>query len=201
MDPRQILARFGQIALFPSALSNFRHQHGMPRRTRGRALRTLSDGGGVQIALLDEPWDSEHNRKLLHKMPKLYAALRGPTPKEPHSTYYQVFTGSSAPFSLTSRLGPRPTDFTDWTSQTFLIVEASEAVPWTKPADLVYAPRSPYPNLDSEIALISFFPTAPPTSSRRPFRRRSSGPPSPTTATSGNRSLRTREWVLDAGGP
>src|SRR5262249_14544811 len=65
--------------------------------------------------------------------------------KEPHSTYYQVFTGSDAPFSLEARVGPKLTDFTDGTAQTFLIVEASEAVPWTKPADLVYDAKKPLP--------------------------------------------------------
>jgi hypothetical protein len=96
---------------------------------------------------LDEPWDSEHNKKLLPKMPKVYAPLRGPTPKEPHSTCYQVFTGPDAPFNLTSRLGPRITDFTDGTGQSFMIVEASEAVPWTKPADLVYDAKKPLAKL------------------------------------------------------
>src|SRR5207253_5271036 len=41
---------------------------------------------------LDEPWDSAHNKKLLGKMPKLFAPVMGKT-KQPHSTYYQVFTG------------------------------------------------------------------------------------------------------------
>ena len=96
---------------------------------------------------LNEPWDSEHNQKLLPRMPKVYAPQRGPAPKQPHSSYYQVFTGPSAPFNLGSRLGPRITDFTDGTAQTFLIVEASEAVPWTKPADLVYDAKKPLPKL------------------------------------------------------
>jgi hypothetical protein len=41
-------------------------------------------------------------------------------------------------------------DFTDGTSQTFLVVESSEAVPWTKPADLVYDAGKPLPNLGFE---------------------------------------------------
>src|SRR5262249_2454153 len=96
---------------------------------------------------LDEAWDSDHNKKLLEKMPKVYAPVRGPAPREPHSTYYQVFTGPTAPFSLEARVGPKISDFTDGTAQTFLIVEASEAVPWTKPADLVYDAKKPLPQL------------------------------------------------------
>src|SRR5262249_49383960 len=43
----------------------------------------------------DEPWDSAHNKKLLEKMPQLYAPVRGKT-KVPYATYYQVFTGPDA---------------------------------------------------------------------------------------------------------
>jgi hypothetical protein len=32
-------------------------------------------------------------------------------------------------------------DFTDGSSNTFLIVEAAEAIPWTKPADLSFGPK------------------------------------------------------------
>src|SRR5262249_22230999 len=96
---------------------------------------------------LDEPWNSEHNKKLLGNMSKVYLAVRGPASKEPQSTYYQVFTGPDTPFSLEARVGPKVTDFLDGTAQTFLIVEASQAVPWTKPADLVYDAKKPLPKL------------------------------------------------------
>src|SRR5262245_22041540 len=99
---------------------------------------------------VDEPWDSEHNKKQLPKMPKVYAPLRGPAPKEPHSTYYQVLTGPDTPFSLEKQVGPNVTDFADGTAQTFLMVEASDAVPWTKPADLVYDAKKPLPKLGFE---------------------------------------------------
>jgi uncharacterized protein (TIGR03067 family) len=94
---------------------------------------------------LDEPWDSEHNKKLLARMPKLYEPVRGKT-KEPHSTFYQVFTGPDTPFT-----GPKPAripaTFRDGLSQTILIVEAGEAVPWTKPADIPYDAKQPLPKL------------------------------------------------------
>jgi len=108
---------------------------------------------------LDEPWDSPHNKALLARMPKLYAPVRGPA-KEPHSTYYQVFTGDLAPFRLKpdgsaplGARGPRfPASFLDGTSNTFLVVEAAEAVPWTKPEDLTYDARKPVPKLGSEFS-------------------------------------------------
>jgi hypothetical protein len=94
---------------------------------------------------LDEPWDSEHNKKLLDKMPKTYAHPIG-QPKEPNSTYYRVFTGKDTPFN--GSVGPRlPATFQDGTSNTILVVEAGEAVPWTKPDDLPYDAAKPVPPL------------------------------------------------------
>jgi hypothetical protein len=94
---------------------------------------------------LDEPWDSEHNRKLIAKMPKVYAPVRGKT-KEPGMTYYQVFVGKDAPFDGT--IAPRiPASFPDGPGNTFLVVEAGEAVPWTKPEDIRYDAGRPLPRL------------------------------------------------------
>jgi hypothetical protein len=42
---------------------------------------------------------------------------------------------------------PFPAHFTDGTSNTILIVEAGNAVPWTKPEDLHYAADEPLPEL------------------------------------------------------
>jgi RNA polymerase sigma factor (sigma-70 family) len=93
---------------------------------------------------LDEPWDSPHNKKLLPRMPRVYAPP-GATAREPYSTFYQVFVGPHAAFE--QHLGMRvPADFTDGMSQTLLIVEAGSAVPWTKPEDLPFA-ADPLPEL------------------------------------------------------
>src|SRR5438445_25177 len=43
----------------------------------------------------NEPWDSEHNKKLLQHMPAVYAAP-GIKTKEPGMTYYQGFVGKGA---------------------------------------------------------------------------------------------------------
>ena len=44
---------------------------------------------------LDEPWDSEHNKKLLEKMPDPYAPRRMTT-KVPYTTFMQVFVDKDA---------------------------------------------------------------------------------------------------------
>jgi hypothetical protein len=103
---------------------------------------------------LDEAWDSEHNKKLLAKMPSVYAPKAGKT-KEPHSTYYRVFTGPDTLFDFKKvRRGPEglggaryPASIPDGTANTIMIVEAAEAVPWTKPDELVYDAKKPLPKL------------------------------------------------------
>lgn len=95
---------------------------------------------------LNEPWDSPHNKKLLPKMPGVFAPVANP-PKQPHSTYYQVFTGPAAPFKVGQLQGPRLAVFRDGLANTALIAEAAEAVPWTKPADLDVDPKKPLPKL------------------------------------------------------
>jgi uncharacterized protein (TIGR03067 family) len=87
---------------------------------------------------LDEPWDSAHNKKLIEKMPKLYAPVRN-APKEPHATFYQVFTGPNTPFDGPNRA--KIGTFRDGFANTLLVVEAGTAVPWTKPDDIPFDPQ------------------------------------------------------------
>jgi RNA polymerase sigma factor (sigma-70 family) len=92
---------------------------------------------------LDEAWDSAHNKKLLAKMPAIFAPVTGK--HKPGTTFYQVFVGPGAAFE--GIRGLRITEFTDGTSNTILMIEGGEAVPWTKPADLPYDPKKPLPKL------------------------------------------------------
>jgi hypothetical protein len=104
---------------------------------------------------LDEPWDGPNNIRLLPMMPHTFAhpgdadatVRRG-------QTHYRVFTGPSTPWTpavkpyQAGRSSCRfPASFTDGTSNTILIVEAADAVPWTKPDELPYAPNQPVAKL------------------------------------------------------
>jgi hypothetical protein len=86
---------------------------------------------------LDEPWDSEHNKKLIEKMPKVYAL---PGAKAEGKTHYRVFTGNKAGFEVIQS-NRFPVDFPDGTSNTCMVVESAEPVEWTKPEDIEYDPK------------------------------------------------------------
>jgi RNA polymerase sigma factor (sigma-70 family) len=94
---------------------------------------------------LGEPWDGPHNKRLLEKMPKVYAPP-GVKTREPYATFYQVFVGGGAIFEKHQR-ARFPESIPDGTSNTILIAEAGTAVPWTKPEDMHYAPDEPLPEL------------------------------------------------------
>jgi hypothetical protein len=95
---------------------------------------------------LDEPWDSDHNKKLLEKMPTIYHPI-GVETKEKHATLCQVFVGAGAVFDPPNKITLGKIGFADGASRTFLIAEAAEAVPWTKPADLPFDAKKPLPKL------------------------------------------------------
>jgi hypothetical protein len=88
---------------------------------------------------LDESWDSANNKKLLAKMPNVYA-MPGLAKPGDTDTYYRVFYGKGAGFDLIASV-PFPAGYTDGTSNTLMCVTAAKAVPWTKPDDLEFDPE------------------------------------------------------------
>jgi hypothetical protein len=93
---------------------------------------------------LDEAWDSEHNKKLIEKMPVIFKDADAPESKEPGQTHYQVVM--NAGFVL-KRDENHLRDVIDGTSNTIMIVTATDPVTWTKPEDVKYEPLKPVPKL------------------------------------------------------
>lgn len=90
---------------------------------------------------LDEPWDSEHNIKLLPLMPKVFQSKREPL--EPGLTRYAGVVGPEC--ALDEILARKVAQITDGTSNTVWIVELDDehAVPWTAPKDYYPDPENP----------------------------------------------------------
>ncbi|MCI0702957.1 MAG: DUF1559 domain-containing protein [Planctomycetia bacterium] len=83
---------------------------------------------------LDEPWDSENNKKLIEQMPKIYAS---PLVTDPvGQTRYKVFVGNGAAFERDKKFSLA--QFADGTSNTIMIIGGGAPVIWTKPDDIEF---------------------------------------------------------------
>jgi len=82
---------------------------------------------------MDEPWDSENNKKLIDLIPAIYVPVRGKADKG--MTFYQTFGGKHGWMQPKASI---PASFPDGTSNTFLVAEAAKPVTWTKPDDLEF---------------------------------------------------------------
>jgi Protein of unknown function (DUF1559) len=152
------LNNFKQIAL---AMNSYAENNGdrlPPTASRDKDGRPLlswrvlllpyvEEGNLYKQFHLDEPWDSPHNLTLLPRRPRVYSVpAYDDTAKPPGMTLYQAFTGRDTAFEITA--GPRLLkDFPKGASSTILIVEAGDAVPWTKPQDIEYDAERPLPKL------------------------------------------------------
>lgn len=101
---------------------------------------------------LDEPWDSQNNRPLLAQMPAVYITPEAGKRAGPGKTYYRGFTHKGAAFEKAPVPGAPlklnfGASFPDGLTITLLVVEAGEAVEWTKPDDFDWSPGRPRPEL------------------------------------------------------
>jgi hypothetical protein len=96
---------------------------------------------------MDEPWDSENNKKLIEKMPKIFAPTR--VKAKPGETYYRGF-GDDGLFPRGQRV--TVAGVTDGTSNTICVIDAGEPVIWTKPdTDIPVDPKVALPKLGAMI--------------------------------------------------
>jgi hypothetical protein len=126
---------------FPPAAS--RDPNGKPLLSWRVHLLPFLDGGEIYKEFhLDEPWDSEHNKKLIAKMPGFFRGDPKDGVPEGHTTV-MVFTGAGTPFGVEK--GISSAQIADGSSNTisFVVAGPDKAVPWTKPQDLPFDPANP----------------------------------------------------------
>jgi hypothetical protein len=100
---------------------------------------------------LNEPWNSEHNKKLIKRIPKIYSVPLDKPLKEGH-TCYVVPRSVLTLFPQNANAPPWHVTFGDiyaGLGNIILAVEADReaAVPWTKPADLQFDRSKPLSKL------------------------------------------------------
>lgn len=94
---------------------------------------------------LNEPWDSDANKKLIAKLPKQYAPVR--VKGKEGETFYRAFAGKDMLFGPDQGKGAKIFAITDGTSNTGMVFEAADPVVWTKPDDLEFDAKKPLPKL------------------------------------------------------
>ena len=90
---------------------------------------------------LDEPWDSESNRKLLDKMPAVYRDAFD----DPKSTHASFFMPQGKGTIGDDPQGTSEYRIRDGLGRTIVLIEAKREIPWTKPADIEIDPDATKP--------------------------------------------------------
>lgn len=134
-----VFGHFPPAAVAQRGQTKFKHPHSW----RVAILPFLDQRVLYDQYNFDEPWDSEHNKKLLQQMP---AVFRSPdAPADSTSASYFALVGPGTVFDDERGMDIR--QIMDGTSNTILLVEAERDIPWTKPEDIPYDPKKPLPKL------------------------------------------------------
>jgi hypothetical protein len=98
-------------------------------------------------------WDNPRNLGPANTHMPIYQDVRLSQGKMDNTTFYQYFTG---PGTLWPDNGPRRlVDIIDGTSNTFMVAEGANPVPWAKPADIAVQPGQPLA-LPQDMFLVAF---------------------------------------------
>jgi hypothetical protein len=113
---------------------------------RVRIVQQLAPDGALDGLRLDEPWDSEHNRQFIERMPEAFA--RPELPNDGRTT----FLAPLGPGTLLGDPSISARPLRDSTSDRILVVEADaeRAIPWTCPDDLPFDRRNPIAGLGNQ---------------------------------------------------
>ncbi|MFZ5829910.1 MAG: DUF1559 domain-containing protein [Planctomycetota bacterium] len=125
---------------FPPAYST--DKEGKPLLSWRVLILPYVEGQGLYEQFhLDEPWDSEHNKKLIEKMPPCFRSPQSAAPQG--KTTYATVRGEDTVFP--GKDGVKFSQIGDGTSSTVLTVEVADdkAMEWTKPDDFEYDPENP----------------------------------------------------------
>jgi Protein of unknown function (DUF1559) len=141
------MANYESVHTKLPAVANFDKQNKPLLSWRVHLLPYLDQAELYEKFHLNEPWDSEHNKKLIPRMPALFRCPGSKT-TVPGLTTYLVPVGKETMFTGDNKQ-LRITDAVDGTSNTILIVDADDehAVTWTKPQDLTYDSKNPWTGL------------------------------------------------------
>jgi hypothetical protein len=96
---------------------------------------------------LDEAWDGPNNRRLSEMVIKTFCE---PTEPPSNRTRYRVFHGNGALFESSmvgAKKGTRIAEILDGTSNTLMVVQTRDSVPWAAPDEIAYDPKKPIPEL------------------------------------------------------
>lgn len=127
---------------FPGAA--IRSKEGKPLLSwRVALLKYMGEDALLAQFHLDEPWDSENNRPLVLKMPKVFTHPLDRAANQSGLTHFQVCVGRGTVFE--NAQGLRMVDIPDGTANTAMVLEARTPVNWTEPSDLDFNPNGPLP--------------------------------------------------------